>query len=131
MQLSAQQTKQAVGSLTILQRIAEADKSAVEECLDKHGNLVWALAKKFTDSIEEAETATQEIFLDIWKCAKRFDSSKHEETDFIILIVCRWLFKRKMNLSLDSAAALFDKNTNSARIAGYGEKLKPEPEGMN
>lgn len=89
----------------ILERIAAADKTAVEECINRHGSLVWALAKHFTTSTEEAERAAQEIFLDIWKCAERFDSVDCEETDFIILIARRWLIKRKLQSALASAAA--------------------------
>ncbi len=62
-------------SITIFQRIAKSDKTAAEKCLKKHGKLVWALAKQFTNSNEDAETAAQEIFLDLWKYAERFDST--------------------------------------------------------
>ena len=91
---SANQTIAGQKSATLFQRISNADKIAVRECLDRHGNLVWALAKQLTDSREEAETATLEIFLDLWKCAERFDSIDCEETDFIILVARRWLLKR-------------------------------------
>ena len=70
-------------SLPILQRVADADKAAVESCIDAYGGLVWALAKKYTDSLEDAETATQEIFLDIWTHAGRCDASKTEERTFM------------------------------------------------
>lgn len=86
---------------TILQRIAKADKTAVSECLDAHGNLIWALAKKNTDSNKDAETATQEIFLDIWKYADCFNASKHTETDFVILIARRRLLKWIANSAVD------------------------------
>ena len=98
MKISTYQTKHTAGSSTILQRIAEADKTAVKECLDEHGNLVWALAKKFTDSIEDAETATEEIFLDIWKRAALFDGAKTSEDKFIFFVACRCLIKRKSQL---------------------------------
>ncbi len=80
-------------SSAILQRVAKADQAAVKSCIDAYGNLVWALAKKFTASQEEAETATQEIFLDIWKYAASCDSSKTDERTFIVLIAYRRLIK--------------------------------------
>lgn len=89
---------------TLFQRIAEGDKTAVPECLDAHGNLVWAAAKKLTRSIAEAETAAQEIFLDLWNHAARFDSAKHDETEFVNLIVRRWLLKKLMKSSAVSTA---------------------------
>jgi len=75
--------------LTILQRIAKADKKAVKECVDVYGSKVWALARKSTESITDAENLTQEVFLDIWSYAKCFDSNKFDELIFISLIVRR------------------------------------------
>lgn len=94
MELSAYQTNQSTESSAIFQKIAKADKTAIKNCIDAYGNLVWALARKYTDSLEEAETATQEIFLDIWRYAGRCDSTKFDETVFIFLIARRRLIKR-------------------------------------
>ena len=41
-------------------KIAKLDKPAVGDCVNIYGSLVWALAKKFTKSTEEAEEATIE-----------------------------------------------------------------------
>lgn len=81
-------------SSAFLQRVARTDKSAARDCIDAYGNLVWALAKKYTDSLEDAETVTQEIFLDIWKYAASCDSSKTDERTFIVLVARRRLTKR-------------------------------------
>lgn len=86
--------------LTILQRITNSDKTAVEACMKTYGNLVWALAKKFTDSPEETENAAREVFLDIWKYACDCDSAKTDETDFIALIAYKCLTRRALNKSL-------------------------------
>ena len=77
--------------LTILQRIARKDKTAVADCIAVYGNLIWALAKKFTASPEAAETATQEIFLDIWRFTERADQPTGHEKLLIALIACRKL----------------------------------------
>lgn len=92
-------------SSTVLQRVARSDRAAVQDCLDAHGALVWAMAKKFTSSREEAETFTQEIFLEIWKCAARFDPAKCGETDFIASLALRQLIRRaRERLSLSASA---------------------------
>ncbi len=67
MDVLARQTTQKTETSTILQRIAERDKTAVEDCIDAYGDFIWALARKFTASTEEAEAATEEIFIDIWR----------------------------------------------------------------
>ena len=79
--------------LTILQRIMKKDKTAVVDCVDAYGNFIWALAKKFTASREEAEAAAQEIFTDIWRYSEHVDNSQSAERDLIALIARRRLIK--------------------------------------
>ena len=89
-------------SKNILSRISEFDKNAPGECLEIYGDYVWKIARKFTKTTEEAETATQEIFQDIWKNAEFFDSAKSDERSFITHITLKRLFKNyrqeKLNL---------------------------------
>lgn len=63
----ATRTIQKTETSTILQRIAEKDKTAVKECIGAYGNFIGALARKLTASRAEAEVATEEIFIDIWQ----------------------------------------------------------------
>lgn len=78
----------------ILQRIASGDAAAVQDCLDKYGGLVWSIARKMLRNTEEAEDAVQEIFIDVWKNAERFDESKSSETTYIAMIARRRLIDR-------------------------------------
>ena len=79
---------------TILQRIAAGDATAVEECLKKYGGLVWSLANRYCRVGGEAEDATQEIFVELWRNADRFDPQKAGETTFISMIARRRLIDR-------------------------------------
>lgn len=83
------QSHQVVGSPTILQRVARADKTAVEDCVNFYGGFVWSIASKFTKTREDTEDAVQEIFIDIWKNAARFDPAKSPESAFVWLIAQR------------------------------------------
>lgn len=78
----------------ILQRIAAGDKPAVEECLKKYGGLVWSLARRMLRNSDDAEDAVQDIFLDIWRNAGKFDESQASETTFIAMIARRRLIDR-------------------------------------
>lgn len=78
----------------ILKRIASGDKVAVQECLDTYGGLVWSLARRMLPDINEAEDAVQEIFIEIWKTAERFDESKSSETTYVAMITRRRLIDR-------------------------------------
>jgi RNA polymerase sigma-70 factor, ECF subfamily len=88
-------------SKAILQKIATGDKTAVQECLRTYGGLVWSLARRMSPNLDDAEDAVQEIFVDVWKNADKFDESKSSETTFIAMIARRRLIDRirKVNRS--------------------------------
>ena len=87
-------TKEKFVAQTILQRIASGENAAVQECLDNYGGLVWSLARRMCPNNADAEDAVQEIFVEIWKNAERFDDSKSSETTFIAMIARRRLIDR-------------------------------------
>jgi RNA polymerase sigma factor (sigma-70 family) len=78
----------------ILHRIADGDKNAIQDCLNKYGGLVWSIARKMLRNSDEAEDAVQEVFVDIWKNAGRFDESRSSETTFIAMIARRRLIDK-------------------------------------
>lgn len=78
----------------ILKRIASGDKTAVQDCLNNYGGLVWSLARRMSPNSDEAEDAVQEIFIDVWKNAARFDETQSSETTFIAMIARRRLIDR-------------------------------------
>lgn len=82
------------GNETILQRIAAGDQTAVEDCIKQYGNLIWALAKKYSATREDAEDAVQEIFTEIWQNASRYDAEKAKEITFISIVARRRLIDR-------------------------------------
>lgn len=79
---------------TVLHRIASGDKAAVQECLKLYGGLVWSLARRMSPNTNDAEDAVQEIFIDIWKHADRFDETQASETTFVAMIARRRLIDR-------------------------------------
>jgi RNA polymerase sigma-70 factor, ECF subfamily len=78
----------------MLQRIASGDSAAVRECIDRYGALIWSIARRLSRSSSDAEDATQEIFLDIWRSASRFDASQGSDKVFIAMIARRRLIDR-------------------------------------
>ncbi|MCA1623505.1 MAG: sigma-70 family RNA polymerase sigma factor [Acidobacteria bacterium] len=78
----------------ILKHIASGDKTAVQKCIDTYGGLVWSLALRMLSNSDEAEDAVQEIFIDVWKNAGRFDETQASETTFIAMIARRRLIDR-------------------------------------
>ena len=102
----------------VLQRIAQGDKTAVQDCLKKYGGLVWSLARRMSPTTEDAEDAVQEIFVDIWKNAERFDAAQSSETTFVAMIARRRLIDRlryaKRRISADSLEDMTSEPNNRA-----------------
>lgn len=79
---------------SLLKRVANGDSGALKGVMDQFGGLVWSLARRSCYNPADAEDATQEIFLDIWKSAARYDETKGSETLFIAMIARRRLIDR-------------------------------------
>jgi RNA polymerase sigma-70 factor (ECF subfamily) len=77
----------------LLARVAAGDPAAVRECLAQYGGLVWSIARRFEPA--DAEDAVQEIFLDLWKSAARYDAQIASETAFVAMIARRRLIDRR------------------------------------
>ena len=84
--------REPINQLSILSRIAANDRGAVQECIDKYGGLIWSLARKLSPN--EAEDAVQEIFIELWKNAARFDEAQSSEVTFVAMIARRRLIDR-------------------------------------
>lgn len=81
-------------SQTLLQRIARGDRDAVPECLAAYGGLVWALSRRYTGDHADAEDAAQEIFVDLWRHASRFNPAVAAEPTFVAMVARRRLTDR-------------------------------------
>jgi RNA polymerase sigma-70 factor, ECF subfamily len=87
---------------TVLERIASGEQSALIECIDQYGGLIWTLANRFLASSADAEDVTQEIFIELWQKAYAFDSSLASEVTFVAMVARRRLIdhaRRKTTVS--------------------------------
>lgn len=78
----------------LLPRIAGGDQSAVPECISRYGGLIWTLARRRLASREDAEDVVQEVFVDLWRSADRFDPQVAEEITFVAMIARRRVIDR-------------------------------------
>jgi RNA polymerase sigma-70 factor (ECF subfamily) len=79
---------------SILERVAAGDPAAVGDCIDRYGGLVWSLVRSRIRNAADAEDASQEIFIELWKSAARFDPAVASEAVFIAMIARRRLIDR-------------------------------------
>ena len=79
---------------SVLGRIAAGEADAVDECIDRFGGLVWSIARRFSANPQDAEDAVQDVFLDVWKSAGKYDEKVASEKTFIAMIARRRLIDR-------------------------------------
>ncbi len=122
----------------LLPRVAGGDEAAVREVLARYGGIVWSLARR--SDPQDAEDAVQEIFLDLWKSAARFDPAIASELAFIAMIARRRLIDRRrararrprvdpldQALTLADASVAPDIRAEAAMAVRALEQLRPDP----
>ena len=78
----------------LLPRIASGDERAVSDCVARYGALVWSLARRWSPEASDAEDAVQEIFIDLWRTASRYDVARTSEAGWVAMIARRRLIDR-------------------------------------
>lgn len=101
-------------SLSIIRRIAEKDKTAVQDCIDTYGNFIWTLARKFTNSTGEAEVVSRKIFTDIWRYAEGDGKNETAENLVIARIALQRLIKPSVINQTKSMQSIDTKNEQGA-----------------
>ncbi|MHC5062587.1 MAG: RNA polymerase sigma factor [Planctomycetota bacterium] len=79
---------------SILLDVATGQSGAVDRCIRTYSGPVWSLARRYSSTEQDAEDAVQEVFLDVWKSAQRFDQNVGSEMTFIMTIARRRLIDR-------------------------------------
>jgi RNA polymerase sigma-70 factor (ECF subfamily) len=92
----------------LLPKIAAGDPHAVEQFLRRHSAMVWGLARRFCRSAEDAEDATQEILVEVWRSAERFDPRMGSEVTFLMTIARRRLIDRTRRMGRRPPAELLE-----------------------
>ena len=59
-----------------LERMVAGDQSGLAEIYDRHGRLIYALALRIVRDPGDAEDVTQEVFVQAWRQADRFNQDR-------------------------------------------------------
>lgn len=105
----------------LLRRITAGDESAVAACIDEYGGLVWRLARRYLAQCPgEIEDAVQDVFVDLWSHAGRFDPKKGSEPAFVATIAHRKLidYQRKMKVRFTLPLEDDGRESGAARALG-------------
>lgn len=73
----------------LLTRIAMGDRNAVEACIERYGALVRSVVASVVVDRDLADDTVQDVFVDLWRKAERFDPSKSSEAGFVALVARR------------------------------------------
>jgi RNA polymerase sigma-70 factor (ECF subfamily) len=102
----------------LLPQIAAGDRPAVAACIARYGALVWAMARRLTPTTEDAEDAAQDIFVDLWRYASRYDATRGPEPAFVAILTRRRLIDRMRRHKLRLASEEPLEEAHEATIAG-------------
>ena len=126
---------------SLLERIARGDRKAVALCIERYSGLVWSLARRFISNPADAEEAVQDVFMELWTRADRFDAKRAGEATWISLVARRRLIDRARRehrspdskpladaghlLSQDAYQAV-EANVETQRVMKVIDAMKPE-----
>lgn len=79
----------------LLPRVAAGDAEAVREVLGRYTALVWSLCSGVSKDPHEIEDLVQEVFIEVWRSAARFDARIAAEATFIATIARRRAIDRR------------------------------------
>jgi RNA polymerase sigma-70 factor, ECF subfamily len=85
--VSAQEGGQDLASL--LARVARGDHAAFEAVYDQLAGSVYGLVRKVLRDPAQSEEIAQEVLLEVWRCASRFDAAKGSAVAWVMTIAHR------------------------------------------
>jgi RNA polymerase sigma-70 factor (ECF subfamily) len=105
----------------LLPRVARGEADAVDACLARYGPLVWSLARKLSRDVAGLEDLVQEIFIDIWKSAGRFDPAKAPEPAFVAVIARRRIVDRRRRAARAPEHEALEESSGSTEHAAFSQ----------
>ncbi|AFY94985.1 sigma-70 family RNA polymerase sigma factor [Chamaesiphon minutus] len=70
----------------LLINIAKGDRSALSQLYDRYSRMIYAIAWKSLNSVEECEEVVLDVFAQIWRIADRFDLNKGSAEQWIFTL---------------------------------------------
>ena len=99
---------------TLLTHVAKGDQAAFEALYDQLGASVYGLIRKVLRNPSQAEEVTQEVLLEVWRTASRFDPARGGAATWMLTIAHRRAIDR---VRAEEAAAAREQRTAQAPTA--------------
>jgi RNA polymerase sigma-70 factor (ECF subfamily) len=92
----------------VMAHLAQGHGDAIAVLLDRYARLVESIAFRVVRNSSEAQDVAQEVFLDLWKTAARFDPAKGTTKMWVVRVAYRRSINRRRYLALRDAHSLDD-----------------------
>jgi RNA polymerase sigma-70 factor, ECF subfamily len=100
-----------VEATNLISQIAEGDRAALSQLYDRYARILYAIAWKSLNSVEDCEEVVLEVFAQVWKIADRFDPDKGS--------IEQWIFTLARSRIIDRLRKIQRLNkVNAAIVAG-------------
>jgi len=106
----------------LLQRVATGDRDAFADLYDRTAPRVFGLVKRLLRDHAQSEEVTQEIFLEIWQTAARYDASKGGAIDRVR--ASQASRDRDVRIGIRDHAPSFDSVVEDVEVRIESERVK-------
>jgi RNA polymerase sigma-70 factor (ECF subfamily) len=123
-----------VTSEDLLGRVAQGDKAAFAELYDRSAPRVFGLVKRLLRDHAQSEEVTQEIFLEIWQSATRYDHGKGSAVAWMLTMAHRRAVDRvrasqasrdrDVRIGIRDFAAEYDSVAENVEVKIESERVK-------
>ncbi|HET6193311.1 MAG TPA: ECF RNA polymerase sigma factor SigK [Trebonia sp.] len=99
---------------TLLTHVAKGDQAAFEALYDQLGASVYGLVRRVLRNPSQAEEVAQEVLLEVWRAASRFDPARGSAATWVLTIAHRRAIDR---VRAEQAATAREQRTAEAPAA--------------
>jgi RNA polymerase sigma-70 factor, ECF subfamily len=97
--------------LVVINALQAGDEKAVGEIYDRYGLMVYRLALKILGNSNDAEDLTQEVFVNFWQGANKYEPQRGALSTFLAVVTrSRALNKLRQNKSRQNLAEQYGQN---------------------
>ncbi|QLE58849.1 sigma-70 family RNA polymerase sigma factor [Nostoc sp. TCL26-01] len=108
--------------VSLLTKIAQRDQSALSALYDRYAKIIYAIAFKSLQSVEESEEVVLDVFAQVWRIAERYDTQKGR--------VDTWLFTLARSRILDRLRKL-QRTSPANTLSMDAAEIQPKADNVN
>ncbi len=95
-----------------ISQIVQQDQTALSQLYDRYAQIIYSIAYRSLESVEESEELVMDVFAQVWKTADRYDVSKARVDTWLFMIarsrICDRLRSRQRRSKVTDALIAFD-----------------------